>query len=253
MMTSLCFGRLNATCGKRYADRYRVMRADSGKAALDLIRQLQLRNESVALFLSDQRMPGMTGVEFLEQAKAIYPDARRVLLTAYSDTEAAINSINRVQVNHYLLKPWDPPEQNLYPVLDDLLDDWQADYRPPFEGVRVIGARWSPQTHAVKDFLARNHVPYTWIDVEAAETDPDAQRLLAPSGTIEAAELPAVLLPDGSHLNRPTPGDIAQKARIANTRGKRVLRLADHRRRSRWTRRGSLRRFGRSSDRAGGT
>jgi thioredoxin reductase (NADPH) len=196
---------------KRYADRYRVMRADSGMTALDLLRQLQLRNESVALFLSDQRMPGMNGVEFLEQAKAIYPDARRVLLTAYSDTEAAINSINRVQVNHYLLKPWDPPEQNLYPVLDDLLDDWQADYRPPFEGVRVIGARWSPQTHAVKDFLARNHVPYTWIDVEAAETDPDAQRLLATLGTIDAAELPAVLLPDGSRLSRPTPGDIARK------------------------------------------
>lgn len=196
---------------KRYADRYRVMRADSGKAALELIHQLQVRNESVALFLSDQRMPGMTGVEFLEQAKAVYPDARRVLLTAYSDTEAAINSINRVQVNNYLLKPWEPAEQNLYPVLDDLLEDWQADYRPPFEGVRIIGARWSPQTHAVKDFLARNHVPYTWIDVEATESDPDMQRLLTTLGTIQAAELPTVLLPDGSHLNRPTPGDLAQK------------------------------------------
>ena len=125
---------------KRYADRYRVMRADSGMAALDLIRQLQLRNETVALFLCDQRMPGMTGVEYLERAKAIYPDARRVLLTAYSDTQAAIDSINRVQINHYLLKPWDPPEQNLYPVLDDLLEDWQATYHPPFEGVRVVGA-----------------------------------------------------------------------------------------------------------------
>ena len=196
---------------KRYADRYRVMRADSGMAALDLVRQLQLRNETVALFLCDQRMPGMTGVEFLEQAKSIYPDARRVLLTAYSDTEAAINSINRVQVNHYLLKPWDPPEQNLYPVLDDLLEDWQASYRPPFEGVRVVGARWSPQTHAIKDFLARNHVPYTWIDIESADTDPDAQRLLATLGTIDAAELPAVLLPDGSHLSRPTAADIAKK------------------------------------------
>jgi thioredoxin reductase (NADPH) len=196
---------------QRYADRYRVMRADSGVAALDLIRQLQLRNEAVALFLSDQRMPGMTGVEFLEQAKSIYPDARRVLLTAYSDTEAAINSINRVQVNHYLLKPWDPPEQHLYPVLDDLLEDWQAEYRPPFEGVRVVGARWSPQTHAIKDFLARNHVPYTWIDVESANNDPDAQRLLATVGPFEISELPAVLLPDGSHLNRPAPGDIARK------------------------------------------
>ena len=196
---------------KRYADRYRVMRAESGMAALDLIRQLQLRNETVALFLSDQRMPGMTGVEFLEQAKEIYPDAGRVLLTAYSDTQAAINSINRVQVNHYLLKPWDPPEQHLYPVIDDLLEDWQASYRPPFEGVRIVGARWSPQTHAIKDFLARNHVPYTWIDIESAATDPDAQRLLATVGAITAAELPAVLLPDGSYISRPSPGDIAQK------------------------------------------
>jgi thioredoxin reductase (NADPH) len=196
---------------KRYADRYRVMRADSGIAALDLIRQLQLRNESVALFLSDQRMPGMTGVEFLEEAKAVYPDARRVLLTAYSDTEAAINSINRVQVNYYLLKPWDPPEQNLYPVIDDLLEDWQAGYRPPFEGVRVVGARWSPQTHAIKDFLARNHVPYTWIDIESADADPDARRLLATLGDMDSTELPVVLLPDGSYLCRPTQGEIAGK------------------------------------------
>jgi thioredoxin reductase (NADPH) len=196
---------------KRYADRYRVMRADSGPSAMELVRQLQLRNEAVALFLSDQRMPGMTGVEFLEQAKAIYPDARRVLLTAYSDTEAAINSINRVHVNHYLLKPWDPPEQNLYPVLDDLLEDWQAGHRPPFEGVRVIGARWSPQTHAIKDFLARNQIPYTWIDVESSANDPDAQRLLETLGSSDPSELPAVLLPDGSRLSRPTTADIARK------------------------------------------
>jgi thioredoxin reductase (NADPH) len=196
---------------RRYADRYRVMRADSGMAALDLIRQLHLRNESVALFVSDQRMPGMTGVEFLEHAKSVYPDARRVLLTAYSDTEAAINSINRVQVNHYLLKPWDPPEQNLYPVLDDLLEEWQASYRPPFEGVRVVGARWSPQTYATKDFLARNHVPYTWIDIESADTDPDAKRLLATLGTLSPAELPAVLLADGTRLSQPTLGEIAAK------------------------------------------
>jgi thioredoxin reductase (NADPH) len=196
---------------KRYGDRYRVMRADSGNAALKLTQQLQLRNETVALFLSDQRMPGMTGVEFLEHAKSIYPDARKVLLTAYSDTEAAINSINRVQVNHYLVKPWDPPEQHLYPVLDDLLEDWQDDYRPPFEGVRVLGARWSPQTHALKDFLARNHVPYTWIDMESADTDPDAKRLLATLGTVGTAELPGILLPDGSYLTRPTSNDIARK------------------------------------------
>jgi thioredoxin reductase (NADPH) len=185
------------------------MRAESGAAALDLIQQLHLRNEPVALFLSDQRMPGMAGVEFLERARSIYPDARRVLLTAYSDTQAAIDSINRVQVNHYLLKPWDPPDQNLYPVLDDLLEDWQANYRPAFEGVRVIGARWSPQTHAAKDFLARNHVPYTWIDIEAAEADEDAQRLLATMRPLNTADLPIVLLPNGTRLLRPTPGEIA--------------------------------------------
>ena len=170
---------------RRYADRYRVLRADSGMAALEILSQLQLRNEIRRVFLCDQRMPSMTGVEFLERAKQIYPDARSVLLlTAYSDTEAAIDSINRVQINHYLLKPWDPPEQNLYPVIDDQLDDWQADYHPAFEGIRVVGARWSPQTHAIKDFLARNQIPYTWIDVESADSDPEAQRLLATLGDL---------------------------------------------------------------------
>jgi thioredoxin reductase (NADPH) len=196
---------------KRYADRYRVLRAESGMAALDLLQQLQLRNETVALFLSDQRMPSMTGIEFLERAKEIYPDAHRVLLTAYSDTEAAIESINRVQINHYLLKPWDPPEQNLYPVIDDQLEDWQADYHRPFEGVRIIGARWSPQTHSLKDFLARNQIPYTWIDVESTDHDPEAQRLLATLGEFQASALPVVLLPDGSTLTRPATFEIAQR------------------------------------------
>ncbi|HYP13887.1 MAG TPA: FAD-dependent oxidoreductase [Bryobacteraceae bacterium] len=196
---------------KRYADRYRILRADSGLVALEVTRQLQLRNEPVALFLSDQRMPGMTGVEFLEQARAIFPDARRVLLTAYSDTDAAISSINRVQINHYLLKPWDPPEQNLYPVLDDLLEDWQAGYRPAFEGVRVLGARWSPQTHSLKDFLARNHIPYTWVDVEATSTDPDARRLVATVEETKCPDLPSVVFQDGTILSRPTPSDLAQK------------------------------------------
>ncbi|HYO82144.1 MAG TPA: FAD-dependent oxidoreductase, partial [Bryobacteraceae bacterium] len=196
---------------KRYAERYRIIRAESGGVALDLTRQLQLRNDPVALFLCDQRMPGMNGIEFLEQARAIFPEARRVLLTAYSDTDAAINSINRVHINHYLLKPWDPAEQNLYPVLDDLLSDWEADYRPPFEGVRVLGARWSPQTHAVKDFLARNHIPYTWIDVESAENDADARRLLNTIETTAKAELPAVVFQDGAVLSRPTTADIAAK------------------------------------------
>lgn len=124
------------------------------------IEQLKLRNESVALFLVDQRMPQMNGVEFLEQALPLFPTAKRALLTAYADTDAAIRAINTVQIDYYLLKPWDPPEERLYPVLDDLLDDWQATFRPPFEGIRVIGNRWSPQSHNVKDFLARNQVPY---------------------------------------------------------------------------------------------
>lgn len=196
---------------KRYADRYRVISAESGRAALQLVRQLQLRNEAIALLLSDQRMPGMSGVEFLEEAKTLYPDARRVLLTAYSDTEAAINSINRVQLHHYLLKPWQPPEQNFYPILDDLLDDWMANYRPSFEDVRIVGARWSRQTHEVKDFLARNHVPYTWINVESENNDADAIRLLQTLGTLNPDELPAVLLPDGSRLNRPSTGELANK------------------------------------------
>jgi thioredoxin reductase (NADPH) len=151
---------------RRYAESYRVMRAESGQAALEVLKQIQLRNEPVAMLLADQRMPGMSGVEFLAEAIKIHPDARRALLTAYADTDAAIRAINEVHINHYLLKPWDPPEQHLYPVVDDLLDDWQSQFRPPFEGVRVIGTRWSPASHAIKDFLARNHVPYQWLDIE---------------------------------------------------------------------------------------
>src|SRR4026208_2606720 len=132
---------------RKYASNYRVLRAESGTAALEIVRELKLRSSTVALFLVDQRMPGLSGVEFLGQAIELFPDAKRVLLTAYADTDAAIAAINEAGVNHYLLKPWDPPEENLYPVLDDLLDDWRADYRPPFEGIRVLGNRWSPHSH----------------------------------------------------------------------------------------------------------
>src|SRR5690606_29342248 len=131
--------------------------------------KLKLRNEPVALFLVDQRMPEMTGVEFLERAMTVYPDAKRVLLTAYADTEAAIHAINQVKIDYYLMKPWDPPEDKLYPVLGDLLDDWQAAYRPGFDGVIVIGSRWSPNTHYVRDFLARNQIPYQWQDIDQSE------------------------------------------------------------------------------------
>ena len=153
---------------KRYAERYRVLRADSGASALQALHGLKKRNEAVGLLLADQRMPEMNGVEFISKAIELYPEARRVLLTAYADTDAAIQAINQARIHHYLLKPWDPPEQQLYPVLDDLLEDWQATFRPAFDGVRVLGHRWSPRSYTVRDFLARQQVPYHWLDVETA-------------------------------------------------------------------------------------
>src|SRR5215207_8383367 len=154
---------------RRYAREYRILRADSGESALDTLGKLKLRGDPVALFLVDQRMPKMTGVEFLEEAIERYPEAKRALLTAYSDTEAAIHAINDVGLDYYLQKPWDPPEQNLYPNLDDMLSDWRADYRPPFTGLRVVGDRWSPESHRTREFLALNlalnRVPYRWLDV----------------------------------------------------------------------------------------
>ncbi len=154
---------------QQYGSRFRIIRADSGQSAIDTVHQLKLRNEQVAMFLVDQRMPQMSGVEFLEQALEVFPQAKRALLTAYADTDAAIRAINRTQIDYYLLKPWDPPAEKLYPVLDDLLDDWLANFHPPFEGIRVIGNRWSPQAHDMKDFLARNQIPYQWLDIEMSE------------------------------------------------------------------------------------
>ncbi len=192
---------------RKYGKDYRIVGADSGAAALEALGQLQLRSDPVALMVVDQRMPHMTGVEFLAQAIRIYPDARRVLLTAYADTEAAIRAINDIRLDHYLSKPWDPPEERLYPVLSDLLDAWQAQVQPPFEGIRVIGHRWSPQVHTIKDFLARNQVPYRWLDVE---TDPLAQQLLA-AAQVATTSLPVVVLPDGAQLVQPTSAQLAEK------------------------------------------
>jgi thioredoxin reductase (NADPH) len=192
---------------RQYGERYRILRAESGAEALDALRAAKLRNEVVALFLVDQRMPQMTGVEFLTEARSIYPDAKRVLLTAYADTDASIRAINESKLDHYLLKPWDPPEERLYPVIDDLLDDWHATFRPPFTGVNVVGHRWSAGSHAVKDFLARNLVPYRWLDIES---DPEAKRLVQAAGASEA-DLPLVLLPDGEPLVRPTTLAIAER------------------------------------------
>ncbi|HEX6281929.1 MAG TPA: FAD-dependent oxidoreductase [Nitrososphaera sp.] len=161
---------------QQYGSRFRIIKADSGQKALELVKQLKLRNETLALLLVDQRMPQMSGVAFLEQAMNIFPDAKRVLLTAYADTEAAIRSINKAKIDYYLMKPWDPPQEILYPILDDLLDDWWASFKHPFEGIRVIGLRWSPKSYEVKYFLARNGIPYQWLDFEA---DEEARRLVS--------------------------------------------------------------------------
>src|SRR5579871_2956041 len=194
----------------RYGAEYRVIGSDSPEAALDLLKQLKIRNDSVALLLADQRMPGMDGVQFLQKARDIFPDAKRALLTAYADTNAAISAINEAGINYFFLKPWDPPEEHLYPQLDDLLDDWQASYRPPFDGIRVLGTRWSPRSYELRDFLARNHVPYQWIDVELSANDAETKRLLDALGP-EAASLPIVLFPDGTKLLESAPAEVAQK------------------------------------------
>ncbi len=195
---------------RNYASDYRVLRAESGVAAMEIVRELKVRNNAVALFLVDQRMPGLSGVEFLQQAVELYPDAKRVLLTAYADTDAAIAAINEAGVNHYLLKPWDPPEENLYPILDDLLEDWQASFPPQFEGIRVLGNRWSPASHNIKDFLARNHVPYQWLDIETAPTDAEVRALVDLLDDEEKGNLPLVILPNGLRLRQPTLADVAE-------------------------------------------
>jgi thioredoxin reductase (NADPH) len=196
---------------RKYGAEYRVMRAASGQAALDTLAQLRSRQEPVALLLSDQRMPGMTGVEFLERARTFYPEARRVLLTAYADTEAAIRAINTARIHYYLNKPWDPPEEKLYPVLNDLLEDWKAGYQPPFEGIRVIGHRWSLKDYEVRNFLSRNHVPYRWIDIA---NDGESQKLLQ-DRKLQPDKLPVVLFADGSWLVDPAPEELAARVGLS--------------------------------------
>jgi len=194
----------------QYGDKYRVMGSDSPTQALDLLKDLKVRNDSVALLLADQRMPRMDGVEFLREAMGIFPEAKRALLTAYADTNAAINAINQAGLNYFFLKPWDPPAEHLYPQIDDLLDDWLASYRPKFEGIRVLGTRWSPRCYELRDFLARNHVPYQWIDVEVSANDPETKRLVEAIGP-EVSNLPVVLFQDGTRLFDSVPQQVAQK------------------------------------------
>ena len=209
------------------------------------MKQLKIRNEIVALLLVDQRMPQMSGVELLEQSIQIFPEAKRVLLTAYADTEAAIRSINKAKIDYYLMKPWDPPEEHLYPVLDDLLDDWWATFKPPYEGIKVIGMRWSPRSYEVKHFLARNGIPYQWLDIESdegrrlvslitstskeeesgqistgsfsnvnsnqTENNTDNTSSLIQSPLLSSLKLPLVIFPDGSYMDEPPNSKLAEK------------------------------------------
>jgi len=192
---------------QRYRPDYRVMKASSAAEGLAAARTLAARNVPVALFLVDQRMPGMTGIEFLREVKPLHPDSQRVLLTAYADTDVAIAGINDIALDHYLLKPWDPPEELLYPVIDDLLAEWRARVTPPFEGIRVLGSQWSPQSFVAKEFLSRNRVPYEWVDL-----DLDAPaRVLAESLAGDLTRLPIVVFPDGTHLVAPAQVELAAK------------------------------------------
>jgi thioredoxin reductase (NADPH) len=201
-------GAIERDLRRHYRADYRVLKAASGTAGLQAARELAARNTPIALFLVDQRMPGMTGTELLREVSKLHPSSRRVLLTAYADTDVAITGINEIGLDHYLMKPWDPPEQQLYPVLDDLLGEWRARVRPPFEGIRVLGSEWSPQSYQAKEFLSRNRVPYEWVDIER---DPPA-RALAESLAGDLTRLPVVIFADGSHLVAPSQSDLAAKS-----------------------------------------
>ncbi|HJR39520.1 MAG TPA: FAD-dependent oxidoreductase [Nocardioidaceae bacterium] len=203
---------------RRYGGDYRIVRATSGTDALDALTKLALRDQAVALIASDQRMPGMTGIEMLEQARSHAPEAKYLLLTAYADTDVAIKAINDIGLDHYLLKPWDPPEDRLYPVIDELLDDWQHAHPDHSSDVRVVGHRWSDRSHEIKTFLARNHVPYRWYDIER---DAEAVQLSELAGATPA-DLPLVLVPDGEPLRAPSTLDLAGALGLHTTAGQRL-------------------------------
>ncbi|MDX2527376.1 FAD-dependent oxidoreductase [Streptomyces europaeiscabiei] len=197
---------------RRYGESYRIVRAESGQSALEALRELKLRGDQVAVILADYRMPEMNGIEFLEQALDVYPGARRVLLTAYADTGAAIDAINVIDLDHYLLKPWDPPEEKLYPVLDDLLQAWRAADRTCVGTTKVVGHRWSARSSGVREFLARNQVPYRWFSSD----EPEGRRLLAAAGT-DGERLPLVVTPDGTPLVAPEDPELAERVGLATT------------------------------------
>lgn len=190
----------------KFSGEYRILASDAPEKAMDAVQQLTARGDRVALFLVDQRMPHITGTEFLADALALQPDARRVLLTAYADSSAAIDAINKIKLNHYLMKPWEPPEQNLYPVLADLLEDWNATSQETFEGIYVVGTRWSPSTHELKDFLAKSQIPYRWIE-PGTTSDPRIHAAIGESPTT----MPVLIFPDGSVLQKPTLPEVATK------------------------------------------
>jgi thioredoxin reductase (NADPH) len=200
---------------RRYGEQYRIVRAESPSAGLDVLRQMKLRGDLVAMIVADYRMPEQNGIDFLEQAMDIYPGARRVLLTAYADTGAAIDAINVVDLDHYLLKPWDPPEEKLYPVVDALLEAWQASDHRPVPETKVVGHRWSARSSEVREFLARNQVPYRWYSTEEEE----GQRLLAAAGA-DGLALPVVITPDGDPLIEPSDAELASRVGLATTPSK---------------------------------
>jgi thioredoxin reductase (NADPH) len=195
---------------RKYGKDYRILGTDSGSGAVDLMKQLKTRGDSLALTLADQRMPQMSGLDVLGESMQLFPQAKRALLTAYADTNAAIAAINTAKVHYYLLKPWDPPEEKLYPVLDDLLEDWQAEYKAPYHGLRVLGTRWSPSSHQLKDFLGRNQVPYQWTDVEIATPDQEVQQLI-PNVDLKSVSLPLVVLQGGEVLENPPVEELAAR------------------------------------------
>jgi thioredoxin reductase (NADPH) len=205
---------------KNFGRDYRILRADSGDSALEVLRELKEREVPVALLLSDQRMPGMDGVTFLTEAAKLFPEAKRIVLTAYADTDAAIDAINRSQVQYYLLKPWDPPEEKLFPVLEDMLEEWRASYRPGYGGIRVVGDRWSARGHVIRDFLGRNQVPYHFLDIETSD---EARELTA---SIEPGDLPLVILPGGERLLGPDPTDVAERIGLETRAQKEFYDLA---------------------------